>query len=283
MRKYLYAGSVAGGFLLLAASPAQADVIPVPNGVQQGAGLGGLLGPDGSVGLDHPLGGAKVLNVEPGVNTPDLTGAATGLLPKENAMPAARTGLGKPSDRMPASGQIAGSAADQAAGLAGRAIPGVGSVPSLGGGGSPLRGLPIGSLLGGGLLGGGLGGAPLGGGLADGRMPATAPSEESGLITDNLPMLGGLLPISPVRTLPALSGLPAGGTAVPAGEDPTDVGTTDAGSTGADPAQDRPVAKPAADAATAGDARLHEEPVDPKGEAGQRKFSAGRPVDSQYK
>jgi hypothetical protein len=164
--------------------------------------------------------------------------------------------------------------------VAGGGLPGIGGggLPGTGGGG--LGGLPLADLLGGGLLGGGLlGGGPLGGGLADGRMPAMATGQESGLLGDNLPLLGGLLPISSVRTLPALSGMPAGGTAVPAADNPANYDPV------TDPATDQ-AADPAGDLATADDARLHEEPADPEGKAGQRKFSGGRPVagvDTEYR
>jgi hypothetical protein len=271
MRKYLYAGAMAGGLLLLGAAPAHADTIPAPINAQQGGGVGDLLGPDGGLGLDNPLGGAKVLNIDPGTNTPDLTGAAGGVLPDDNGLPAARTGLGQ------AGARPAAKTARPAAGTVREDLPGVG------GGGLPtgsLGQLPIGNLLGGGLLGNLLpGGVPSG---LPGT-PRSAAGPESRLLARDLPLLGGglggLLPASP-RTLPAFSGWPAGGTPVAA----SDVPATDP-QPATQPAA-RPAAEPAQDPATAGDARLHEEPIDPEGKAGTRTFSDGRPVagvDSDYK
>ena len=271
MRKYLYAGAVASGFLLLSASPAHADVLPGPASAQQrdDGGLGGLLGsaggldPAGGLNLNNPLGGSQLIDVRPGDNTPDVTGAAGNILPAEGNVPAARTGLGKPGDR---SGRQNGNSAGRVRPAAGEALP----VP---GGGLPtgvLGGLPVGNLLGGGL--------PLIGGLLpDGRTPAISgmgADQESGLLDGGLPLLGGLgglLPTSSaMRMLPAFSGMPAGGTAVPAGDQP----------------RTKPAARPAADPAVTNDARLHEEPTDPEGKAGRRTFSGGRPVagaDPDYK
>jgi hypothetical protein len=120
------------------------------------------------------------------------------------------------------------------------------------------------------------------------------------LLGDNMSLLGGLggltglLPVSSARTLPAVSGMPAGGTPVA----PSDVppGTTTPAADDTTPPADTPPAdatapakKPAADPATASDSRLHEEPIDPEGRSGAtdtRKFSDGRPVagvDSQFK
>jgi hypothetical protein len=273
MRKYLYAGAVAGGVLLLGAAPAYADVVvPPPVAGQQpdGGPTGGILGPDGGLNLGNPLGDAKVLDVSPGDNTPDLTGAAGNVLPARGDVPAARTGLGQAGRRGPAAAaqpgaDPAGSALSQAAD---------GPLPT---GGAPLSelpigNLPIGNLLGGGLLGGG------GGLLPAGR--AAGSHQESGLMPSDLPLLGGglggLLPFSTARTLPAYSGMPAGG--VPTTTQP------------AKPVKKpRPAAAPAQDPAVANDARLHEEPTDPEGRTGTtsiRKFSDGRPVagvDPDYK
>ena len=61
MRKWFYAGAVAGGFLLLGAAPAQADVLPAPAGDRlgwlTGDGAGQGLGPDpaGGPGPAGPL------------------------------------------------------------------------------------------------------------------------------------------------------------------------------------------------------------------------------------
>jgi len=220
MRKWLFAGAVVGGFLLLGVAPAQADVVPVPVGgllsaVGDGAQRAGL-DPAGGLNLENPLGGSPVVNVKPGQNSPDVTGAAstlTGQAP-ESAPPADRT---PPAGRGP------------------RDLP---VVPD-----SLLNGL-----LGGGLLGNGL--------LPDGRVPAAGP-RESALFDGGLPLLGGLGGLLPAneapQTLPAapaVSGMPAGGTAV-----------------------DQPAQDP----------RVHEEPTDGK----KRSFSAGgRPVageDAQFK
>jgi hypothetical protein len=118
-------------------------------------------------------------------------------------------------------------------------------------------------LVGGNLTGGNLlGRLPLLGGLtADGRIPAEAP-QESGLFTGGLPLLGGLGGVLPVNevpdgvaTLPAMNGLPAGGTDV--------TPSALAGSSDSEPADDP---------------RMHEEPVDDEATP-KRTFSAGgRPV-----
>jgi hypothetical protein len=277
MRKYLYAGAVAGGFLLLGAAPAHADVVPIPPGQQQdGTGAGGLLGGD------SPLGNGRVLDVTPGDNSADLRGASGSVLPDLDQVPAARTGLGKATDRAPA------GAARPAADRLGSGLPLAGLLSGGGlGGGLPLAGggLP---LAGGGipLAGGGIpfagGGMPLAGGGLPFSSGRAAGAQESGLLGDHTPLLGGLgglgglLPSASARTLPAVSGMPAGGTAVPAP-------AADAPANRA-PVTDTPVkpaAKPAADPATANDQRLHEEPVDPEGATGRtdtRRFSDGRPV-----
>jgi hypothetical protein len=275
MRKYLYAGAVAGGLLLMGAAPAYADVLPAPvNAQPDGGGLGGVLGSDGGLGLDNPLGGSRILNIDPGTNTPDLTGPAGSVLPDTGSLPAARTGLGKATGGKSAAKPAAGPVED---------------LPGVGGGGLPTGGLPTGGLGGGGLPTGALGGLPvanllqgglLGGLLPDGRM-RTMPTRESGLLSDNLSVLGaldGVLPVPSARTLPALSGLPAGGTDVPAADQPDTRQPQPAAPT--DPAPQQP----ADDPAIANDGRLHEEPTEP--EADGRRFSDGRPVagvDSDYK
>src|ERR1044072_6894067 len=102
MRKYLYAGAVAGGFLLLGAAPAHADVQPAPAGAQQDAGVGGLLGSTG--GLDQPGrlripdatgGSGTLLDVKPGNNSADVPGNVD---QARDGIPA-RTGLGAAADR----------------------------------------------------------------------------------------------------------------------------------------------------------------------------------------
>ncbi|MFG1605752.1 hypothetical protein [Actinoplanes sp. NPDC049265] len=88
---------------------------------------------------------------------------------------------------------------------------------------------------------------------------APATGTESRLAGSNLPLLGGLLPQKPVRTLPTstdISGLPPGGTDVPPGGGNT-----------------TPAAGPGDD-----QQRLDEEPID--GESA-RPFSEGRPVAGQ--
>lgn len=285
MRKYLYAGAVAGGFLLLGAAPAHADVQPAPAGAQQDAGaLGGLLGatggldPAGGLGISDPLGGSgRLLDVRPGNNSADVPGAAGNLIPAQDGVPAARTGLGRAGDRTARSGQR----------------PATEDLPAVGGG-LPVSNLPISNLPISNLLGGGL---PLVGGLLpNGRSAGLSRADqESGLLGGDLPLLGGLLPTVPSAPAGrAVSGLPAGGTDVPAAQDPTQDPAQDPaqnpGQPAQVPAQPKPAkgpAKPAADPATANDARLHEEPTDPEDNGGNRRaFSDGRPVagvDPDYK
>jgi hypothetical protein len=297
MRKYLFAGAVAGGLLLLGATPADAEVVPAPAGQQQdGNGVGGLLD-----GINNSLSDSNVLDVTPGDNSADLLNPAGSVLPEKGAMPAARTGLGKPTDRMPAGAAGSGLPATD---RLGRGLPGVGgglsSLPLadlLSGGGGLLSGLPAGGgglpLAGGGLPTGGSGlptgsSLPTGSGLQiPGGRAATAGGPESSVLGDEMSLLGGLggldglLPYSSARTLPAASGMPAGGTAVPAPADQAPVTVT----------PEKPSAKPAvqpaaADPATGADKRLHEEPIDPEGATGVRKFSEGRPVagpDTEYR
>jgi hypothetical protein len=245
MRGYLYAGAVAGGFLLLGAAPAHADVPPAPAGAQQDAGaVGGLLGstggldPAGGLRISDPLGGSgSLLDVKPGDNSADVPEAPDNLLPAQDGVPSARTGLGRAGDRPTR-----------------RATEDLHAV----GGGLPVSNLPISNLLRGGLIGGLLPNGPTAG--------LSRADQESGLLGGDLPLLGGLLPQVPsAPAAPAASGLPAGGTDVPATQDP---------------APTKPAAgKPAEDPATANDARLHEEPTDPEGKGGNRRaFSDGRPV-----
>jgi len=217
MRKWFYAGAVAGGFLLLGAAPAQADVVPVPVGgvlSAVGSGVQGAgLNPAGGLNLESPLGGSPLVKVKPGQNSPDLTSAASSLTD-----PAPESAAELPADRTPAAGR------------------GPGDLPI-----GNLTNIVPGGLLGGGLLGGGL--------LPDGRVPAAEAPRESALFDGGLPLLGGLggllpaneAPQTPPAT-PAVSSMPAGGTAV-----------------------DQPVRDP----------RVHEEPNDGR----KRSFSdGGRPV-----
>lgn len=292
MRKYLYAGALAGGFLLLGAAPAQADVVPAPQAGQQqdGGGLTDPLGPNG-LSLDQPLGGSPLIDVNPGDNS---------ILPSQDGMPAARTGLGQRNEpgRRAADGSLPALPGADRLPIAGRPASGlpVSGLPVSGrpvsGGGLPtgaLGQLPISNLLGGGL--------PLVGGLLpDGMSPigGMTRSQEAGLLGGGLPLLGGLgglLPASPLGTLPALSGMPAGGTAIPIDDQPAPARNAKPAQVHAAPAQAGPASAagapaPAADPATANDARLHEEPTDPEGRAGSRTFSAGRPVagvDPQFR
>jgi hypothetical protein len=251
MRRYLYAGAVAGGFLLLGAAPAHADVQPAPAGAQQDAGaLGGLLGstggldPAGGLRVDDPLGGSgSLLDAQPGDNSADVPGATDNLLPAQDGVPAARTGLG----------QAAGRTGQRPARPAHR--PATEDLPALGGG-LPVSNLPISNLL---------GGLPLGGLLPNGPTAGLSRADqESALLGDDLPLLGGLLTDVPsASAAPAASGLPAGGSDVPAAQDKPQ----------------KPAVKPAQDPAIANDSRLHEEPTDPEGKGGKRRaFSDGRPV-----
>jgi hypothetical protein len=264
MRNYLYAGVMAGGFLLLGAAPAHADVQPAPAGAQQDAGaLGGLIGstggldPAGGLRISDPLGGSgSLLDVKPGNNSADVPDAAGNLVPASDGVPAARTGLGGAGDRnaaRPARPERRPSA---------EALPAVGDGLPTG----ALGGLPVSNLLGSGL-------SLIGGLLPNGQTAGFGRADrESGLLGGDLPLLMGLLPdASSVPAAPAASGLPAGGTAVtPAQEQPAQP----------QPAQHKPAAPAAAgDPATANDPRLHEEPTDPEGKgSGRRAFSDGRPV-----
>lgn len=241
MRKWFYAGAVVGGFLLVGAAPAHADdVIPAPAGgltgllPAQGAGLD----PAGGLSLPNPLGDGPLVDVKPGTNNADLNGVD---VPRSAVAPAA-----EPTDRTPATALPAEDL--PAADVVGGALPQAsGILPSNLLGGQALGQLP--------LLGG------LGGLTPDGRIPTGTP-QESGLFTGGLPLLGGLGGLLPANeipagagALPALNGLPAGGT------DVTPSALTDT-------ADDDP----------ADDPRAHEEPADDEATP-QRTFSAGgRPV-----
>jgi hypothetical protein len=252
MRRHLYAGAVAAGFLLLGAAPAYADVQPAPADAQQDAGdPGGLLGSTNGIDLSNPLGGTSLLNVNPGDNS---------VLPPQDDVPPARTGFGRAGAQRDSSGPAERPVAAEKV----DALP----VPDRGLPTGALSQLPIASLLGGGL-------PVIGGLLPNGQSPlGSRADQESGLLDDGVPLLGGLgglLPGHSARTLPAASGMPAGGTAVPAGEPAQDVPD------GTKPAQPDP--KPAAaDPAIADDHRLHEEPTDPEDKSDSRPFSGGRPI-----
>ena len=280
MRNYLYAGAVAGCFLLLGAAPAQADVLPAPQGAQQdtqqpdGGGLG-LLDPANGLNVGQPLGGSPLIDVNPGDNS--VLPQDGSVLPARDGAPAARTGFGTPGDHGTTHAQRALPAAD----VVGQALPGGlpvagGGLPLSGGGlpTGPLSQLPIGQVLGGRL--------PLIGGLLpNGQSPfaGMTQSQEAGLLDGGLPLLGGLgglLPSSNVRSLPALSGLPGGGTAI--NEQPAQARPARIKPAKSEPTRPRPAVAPATDPATTSDTRLHEEPTDPVGRAGTRTFSTGRPV-----
>ncbi len=224
MRKYLFAAAAAGGLLLLGAAPAHADDRPAP-GL-----LGGLLDPAGGIlpadglNVDSPVGDAPLVDVDPGDNTPSVVPT----LPAHGTTPAARTGLGsvEPDRKRPAAKT---EDDDRPARPAARP--------------RPTDVLPVANLL--------------GGLLPDGRASAaTADARESGLLDGDLPLLGGLgglLP-EPARTLPAdaddpdVSGMPVGGSDVPAASPGTAPATSAPPATGDDD------------------------------EAGGRSFSEGRPV-----
>ncbi len=227
MRKYLYAGAIAGGLLLLGAAPAYADATGTGGtGGPNSSSTGGPPGPGGHFKLHRPLGHAKVLDVKPGTNDPDVAGATGTLLPQSRGgqLPAARTGLGGARDASPL------SAAQPVTGAARSVLPGTAETEGLPGGlGGGLSGPPVaGGLPGGGLPvagGGGLpvggGGLPVGGGglpISGGGLPISGGgAQESGLAPADLPLLGGglggLLPFAMPRTS-AFDGLPAGGTGV---------------------------------------------------------------------
>jgi hypothetical protein len=281
VRKLLFAGAVAGGFLLLGGAPAHADVLPAPAGAQ-GSSLSDLLTPTGNgldpaggLNLESPLGG-NLVDVKPGDNTPNL--APSDLLPGGGA----DTPI-KPTDRMPQ------------AGAAQRGLPAAdvlsGALPHSGGG-LPTGGLPTGSglptgaagnLLGGGLRSGGglLGGLPIGGLMPNSRMPAD--QSESALLGSGLPLLdsvAGMLPDPATngQLLPAtdptdLSGMPAGGTPAATNPAATNPAATNPAASGPAPGAGTGTS------ATDDDKRLHEEPID--GEATRKKDTRAFTGDSR--
>jgi hypothetical protein len=294
MRKCFYAGAVVGGFLLLGAAPAQADVIPAPAGgllstlggdsATQGLGLD----PAGGLNLESPLGGSLV-NAEPGRNSADVSGPASDLLPRDVRTREADAPGGRKAARAAAPADLPVVGGLTGGGLGGSSRGGaIGSGGSRGPGGSRggLGGLIPANLLGGGLLGGGL--------TPDGRTGSAESTGDPALFDGGVPLLGGLGGLLPAnetpRTLPAdgddaPTGLPAGGADVdPALVDPADgrVDPADGGRPGddkggkdskgtkaGDPAADQPVDDP----------RLHEEPIDDEAGGKKRSFSdGGRPV-----
>ena len=252
MRKRFYAGAVVGGFLLLGAAPAQADVVPVPAGGLLGVTQGLGLDPAGGLNLANPLGGSSLMDVRPGQNSADVTGPAPGARSEDGV----RTReADEPSGRQPARGSVpadlpvigglngggssGGALGGASGGVLGGGASGGASGGALGGGGlggalsnggsaggaagRPGGSLPTGSLsnlipanlLGGGLLGGGL--------TPDGRTGSARAPRESALFGGGVPLLGGLGGLLPAnkapRTLPrpgddTPTGMPAGGTAV---------------------------------------------------------------------
>jgi hypothetical protein len=273
MRKWFYAGAVVGGFLLLGAAPAHADLIPAPaDGLLPSANGHGIgLDPAGSLNLESPLGGAsRLVSIRPGQNSTDLQGAGSSLsdmLPSDGSLLRAP---GEPIDSERGAGLApAGLPLARSGGVTGaRAGRGLGGLS----GGLPTGNLT--SLIPSGLLGGGL----LGGGLLS---PAAA-HRESTLFDGGLPLLGGLGGLMPVNETPDTdpaddrdaTSMPAGGTAVdPSAADPStvdpaaDPATVDPATV--DPAIDEPVRDP----------RVHEEPIDDEASAGKRAFSeGGRPI-----
>ena len=269
MRKWFYAGAVVGGFLLLGAAPAQADLIPAPaDGLlpsANGQGIG--LDPAGSLNLESPLGGAsRLVSIRPGQNSADLQGAGSSLsdmLPSDGSLlqgPRGSIGQGQNTGLAPAGLPLARSGA-AAGGRTGRGLG------QLGGGGLPtgsLTGLIPTGLLGGGLLGGGF-------------LSSAGAPRESTLFDGGLPLLGGLGGLMPVNETPDtdpadddVTGMPAGGTVVdPAAVDPAPVDPTLVDPAPVDPAIDEPVRDP----------RVHEEPIDDEASGGKRAFSeGGRPI-----
>jgi hypothetical protein len=311
MRKWFYAGAVAGGFLLLGAAPAQADVVPAPVGGLLGSlgdgsgspGLGGAQGlgldPAGGLNLASPLGGSPLTDIKPGQNSADVSGPASDVLSQDDVRtreadePAGRAATrgSAPAD-LPLLGGLTGggSSGGLGGGLTGGSAGGgrAGDRAGQSGSGQAIGGL--GNLIPANLLGGGL----WGGGLtADGRMAPAEGPRESALFDGGVPLLGGLGGLLPAnetpRTLPATgddtpTGMPAGGTAVDPALDPALVDPADGQAGNAKDGKDGSkngkgqAGKPAADQAVE-DPRLHEEPTDNETGGKKRSFSdGGRPV-----
>ncbi|MEV7622031.1 hypothetical protein [Actinoplanes sp. NPDC089786] len=262
MRKYLIAAAVTGGLVLFGAGPAQADERPLPVVDQVGGMLdpaaggakpsvGGLNPLGDGMTLDNPLGEAPIVDFKPGTNSvtpPKLPGGAA---------PATSTAK-----------STAKATEDKADGPNNGISTGVGGLPVVGdlmnGGGLPL-----------------LGGGGVGGGATGGERPVA--TQESRLLGSDLPLLGGLLPEKPARTLPAavgddpadVSGLPQGGTDVPAATKPATKPADDT-PPATKPGSDTPA--PAAQGPGDDQQRLAEEPIDNESE---RPFSDGRPVTGE--
>jgi hypothetical protein len=307
MRKWFYAGAVAGGFLLLGAAPAHADVVPGPAGGLlsglTGDGRGAGLDPAGGLNLESPLGGSPA-DIKPGQNSADVT-PTTDFLPTD-VLPAA-AGRPREAERVTDRKPVRGSALTDLSTLGGPADgPSGGGLTGGGltGGSSGDRAARFGGALGGvvpaNLLGGLIPAGLLGGGLTpDGRVaPARAP-RESALFDGGLPLLGGLGGLLPAngspRTLPATAGATPPG--MPPGGTPVDPATTEPDPTLTDPTLTDPTLTDPAPVDPAGaqagngtnkhkskdqpvdDPRLHEEPIDDEAGGKKRTFSAGgRPI-----
>jgi hypothetical protein len=282
MRKLFYAGAVAGGFLLLGAAPAHADVVPGPAGgllsALGGDGQGLGLDPAGGLNLESPLGG-PLTDIKPGQNSADVSPAAD-VLPA-GVFPAT-------ADRTREADQATGRRPAAArppvlSGLTGGST-GSGLTSASSGGRTTRSGSGLGGLIPAELLGGGL--------TPDGRTAATTASRESALFDGGVPLLGGLGGLLPAnespRTLPAPgddtpAGMPAGGTPV----DPADPALADPDPALVDPAPGAPADTQAGNGKNkhqskgepVDDPRLHEEPIDDEAGAKKRTFSAGgRPI-----
>jgi hypothetical protein len=304
VRKLWYAGAVVAGgiFLLGAAGPAQADLLPGSGTAEQQADeqLASLLGQSNGVNVDNPLqystlgttpvGSTPLMQFKAGNNTPDLNP----VLPGKTATAESKAD-GK-SD-LPAADVVGGTLRQHGNNVA---LSRFDMQPP------PLQNSSVPNLLGGGLpLIGGL--LPSGGTPSLLQQQPTARQAEA--FDGGLPLLGGLGGLLPVNHTPKTggpdtTGMPAGGMAVlPAATAPsfaadqTPAAAPSAGasapavaapaaSTGASAPASADSDQPSTDAAP-DDPRLHEEPVDGESGTPRRAFSPdGRPVagvDQQYK
>jgi hypothetical protein len=305
VRKLWYAGAVVAGgiFLLGAAGPAQADLLPGSGTAEQQADeqLASLLGQSNGVNVDNPLqystlgttpvGSTPLMQFKAGNNTPDLNP----VLPGKTATAESKAD-GK-SD-LPAADVVGGTLRQHGNNVA---LSRFDMQPP------PLQNSSVPNLLGGGLpLIGGL--LPSGGTPSLLQQQPTARQAEA--FDGGLPLLGGLGGLLPVNHMPKTgdgpdtTGMPAGGMAVlPAATAPsfaadqTPAAAPSAGasapavaapaaSTGASAPASADSDQPSTDAAP-DDPRLHEEPVDGESGTPRRAFSPdGRPVagvDQQYK
>jgi hypothetical protein len=269
VRKLWYAGAVvAGGMLLFGASPARADLIPVPGAgtaeQQADERLADLLGQSDGVTVpnplrhstlgDSPVGREPVVQFHAGQNSPDLRPLLPGEEPSESRreLPG---GVLRPAGRLPVR--------------------------------NVLDRLPL-----------------FHGILPDGGLPSALQrptARQSEVFDGGLPLLGGLAgalpangrPRTPGGSDPDTTGLPAGGLAVLPAATTVTAAVPPAVGDQPEPAQPRPAqprpaqprpAQPEPDA-TPDDPRLHEEPIDNEGAS--RPFSPdGRPIagiDQDYK